>query len=243
MLTGKSTPATETRCVSRLLFGALLCAMAHIAPAAGADSAEALADRAPLSDYSRETRSGASAPAPRTVRFVEVHPLIDDPAHGSFDGSAAQPAAVTAGASNCIRAHARALAALCSIAGSPRGLASIDSSRSDLLARLHRAFGSDSGLPSDRARQDEREVLLRNSDAVVRAKLRLSMGKGWPGFVYADMGATDSALKWQGLAGVHGGHGVDLLAGWRHVTYHFSPGAGLDSLDFNGPFLGATLAW
>ena len=38
-----------------------------------------------------------------------------------------------------------------------------------------------------------------------------------------------------------GAHGLDLLGGWRRVTYHFSPGRGLDSLDFDGPFLGATL--
>jgi hypothetical protein len=61
--------------------------------------------------------------------------------------------------------------------------------------------------------------------------------------VYADMGARDSALKWQGLAGIRGGHGVDLLGGWRHITYRFSPGTGFDLLDFSGPYLGATLAW
>jgi hypothetical protein len=130
------------------------------------------------------------------------------------------------------------------VAGSAPGLsAPVDASLSDILARLHYAFGSDLGLSSDRARQGEREVLVRNSDAFVRAKVRLTLGKEWLGFLYADMGAADSALKWQGLAGIPCGHGVDLLGGWRHVTYHFSPGQGFDSLDFNGPFLGATLAW
>jgi hypothetical protein len=121
--------------------------------------------------------------------------------------------------------------------------APVDAAPSDFLARLHYAFGSFLGLSSERARQGEREVLLRNSDALVRAKVRLTLGKEWLGFVYADMGAVDSAVKWQGLAGVRGGHGVELLGGWRHVTYHFSPDRGFDSLDFNGPFLGATLAW
>jgi hypothetical protein len=124
-----------------------------------------------------------------------------------------------------------------SAAGAPA-----DASPSDFLARLHYAFGSYLGLLSERAPQGEREVVLRNSDALVRAKVRLTLGKEWLGFVYADMGAVDSAVKWQGLAGV-GGHGVELLGGWRHVTYHFSPDRGFDSLDFNGPFLGATLAW
>jgi len=129
------------------------------------------------------------------------------------------------------------------VAGSAPSLsASVDASVSDLLARLHYAF-SDPRLPGERARQGEGEVLLRNSDAFVRATLPLTLGKAWLGFVYADMGAADSALRWQGLAGIHGGHGVDLLGGWRHVTYHFSLGRGFDSLDFNGPFLGATLVW
>jgi hypothetical protein len=112
-----------------------------------------------------------------------------------------------------------------------------------VLARLHYAFASDVALSGERASQSDSAVLMRNSDAFVRAKVRLTLGKKWLGFVYADMGAAESALKWQGMAGVRGGHGVNLLAGWRHVTYHFSPGIGFDSLDFNGPFLGATLAW
>ena len=112
-----------------------------------------------------------------------------------------------------------------------------------ILAKLHDAFRSDLGLSSDRASQAESEVLLRNSDAFVRANVRLTLGKKWRGFVYADVGAADSALRWQGVAGIRGSHGVDVLGGWRHVTYRFTPGMGFDSLDFNGPFLGATFTW
>lgn len=112
-----------------------------------------------------------------------------------------------------------------------------------ILARLHYAFGSLPGLSSDHASQADSELLLKNSDAFVRAKVRLPLGKKWLGFAYADMGAADSSLKWQGMAGIRGGDGVALLGGWRHVTYHFLPGMGFDSLDFNGPFLGATLTW
>ena len=111
-----------------------------------------------------------------------------------------------------------------------------------VLAGLHHASGA-LALPTERATQGEPEVPLRNSDAFVRAKLRLTLGKNWLGFVYADVGAADSAVRWQGLAGIRSGHGVDLFGGWRHITYHFSPGMGFDSLDFNGPFLGGTLAW
>jgi hypothetical protein len=220
----------------------LLCASAHVTPAAGAEFADA---GAPLYGYFREARGGVLVPAQRTAKFDQFRHGADDPADVSFDGEAAQPAGLTAGATARVRGQARVLVAQSrSVAGSAPGLsAPVDACLSDLLARLHYAFGSDLGLSSDRARQGEREVLVRNSDAFVRAKVRLTLGKEWLGFVYADIGAADSALKWQGLAGIPCGHGVDLLGGWRHVTYHFSPGQGFDSLDFNGPFLGATLAW
>ncbi len=97
-------------------------------------------------------------------------------------------------------------------------------------------------LPGIRERESDHEILLRNTDALVGARLWLTPGKKQPAFVYVDVGATDSSLRWQGLAGVHGSHGIDLLGGWRHVTYHNAPGSGFDSIDFDGPFLGATLA-
>jgi hypothetical protein len=244
MVIHKSTPATKTDRMSATALGMLLCASAHFTPAPGAEFADALPAGAPLYGYFREARGGAFVPAQRTANFDRIRHGTDDPAHVSFDGEAAQPAGPTAGATAHVDGWARALVAQTRpVTGSAPGLsAPVDASLSDLLARLHYAFGSDLGLSSDRARQGEREVLVRNSDALVRAKVRLTLGK-WLGFVYADIGAADSALKWQGLAGIPCGHGVDLLGGWRHVTYHFSPGQGFDSLDFNGPFLGATLAW
>lgn len=86
------------------------------------------------------------------------------------------------------------------------------------------------------------EVLLSNADAIVGARLWLSPGSARPAFVYADVGATNSALRWQGLAGIHGGRGIDLVGGWRRVTYHYAPGSGFDSLDFDGPFFGAMMS-
>lgn len=111
-----------------------------------------------------------------------------------------------------------------------------------VLARLHQAFGSELGLSSGHASPADPELLLRNADALVRGKVGLPLGQ-WRGFLYADMGAVDSALRWQGLAGIRGGKGFGVFGGWRRVTYHFSPGMGFDSLDFNGPVLGATFAW
>jgi hypothetical protein len=98
---------------------------------------------------------------------------------------------------------------------------------------------ADSDVSGIRGRED---VLLLNSDAIVGARLWLHPGSASSAFLYADVGATNSSLRWQGLAGIHGSHGIDLVGGWRRVTHHYAPGFGVDSLDFDGPFLGATLA-
>jgi len=128
-------------------------------------------------------------------------------------------------------------------ASAPGRGAAGDAPLADLPVRLHQAFGTHLVTLSEAAFQGDREVLLRSSDAFVRAAIPVTLGPERRGFVYVDMGAADSALKWQGLAGIHGSRDVDLVGGWRHVTYHFNPGRGFDSIDFNGPFLGATLAW
>jgi hypothetical protein len=242
MLTRKSTPARKTGRTSAPALGMLLCASAPSTPAAGADSADNLAAGAPLYGYFREARGGASVTTQQIANLDQIRHRIDDAARVSFDGEASR---LTAGAPAYVPLQAPAFAAQYpSVAGSTLRLsAPADATLSDLLTRLHRAFGGDLGLSSDRARQGEREVLLRNSDALLRGNIRLTLGKSWPVFMYADIGAADSSLKWQGLAGIRSGHGLDLLGGWRHVTYHFTPGRGFDSLDFDGPFLGATFAW
>lgn len=236
----KSAPATKTGHVSAAALGILLCAIAHTTTAAGCDS-PAIFPGAALDGYFCEARSGASLSTRPRNNFDEIYRCTEESTHICIDGGAGQPASPTA----YVRERARVLAAQYrpGVASAPGFSSPRDASLSDLLTRLHYAFGSSVGPSSDRARQEESEVLLKNSDAVVRAKVRVTLGKEWRGFVYADVGAADSALRWQGLVGIRGGHGVDVLGGWRHVTYHFNAGSGLDSLEFDGPFLGATLTW
>jgi hypothetical protein len=241
MLTHETTPATKTVRVSTAALAVLLWASAHTTPAGAADSANTSPADASLYGYLREARDPSLLQ--RTARLDEIRRHTDELVRISFDGEP-QSTGLPAGAIR-IRGQIHTLAAQYhSLVGSVSGAsAPVDASSSDLLARLKHGFRSDAGLSSDRTHQGEREVLLTNSDALIRARVRLTLGKEQLGFVYADLGARDSALKWQGLAGIRGGHGVDLLGGWRHVTYRFSPDIGFDLLDFNGPYLGATLAW
>jgi hypothetical protein len=241
MLPHETTPAKKTGRVSTTALGMLLCAGAHTTPAGAADSANISPADASLYGYLHDARD-PSTPQ-RTAWLDEIRHRTDELARTSLNGEP-QSADLSAGAPR-IRGQIHKLAAQyrSHMGSSSAASAPVDASSSDLLARLHHAFGSDLGLSSDRTQHGEHEVLLRNSDALIRARVRLTLGKEQLGFVYVDMGARDSALKWQGLAGIRGGHGVDLLGGWRDVTYRFSPGIGFDLLDFNGPYLGATLAW
>jgi hypothetical protein len=180
--------------------------------------AGALATRA--ADYGSADSLSAAAPLYCYFRDATHSRTADLVARVPLEGAPAQPAGPSRGATACIRAGA--------------GLgARAAMSPSDTLTRLQHAFGTD----------PRHEVPVRNADALLRANMRLTLGEEWLGFVYADMGAVDSALRWQGLAGIRTAHGVDLIGGWRHVTYHFTPGRGFDSLEFDGPYLGAALAW
>ena len=231
--------------VSAAALGILLCAGAHTTPAADGDSAHTLSADAPLYGHFRGALGGAFLPPQQTSNFDEIRGRIDDPAPRSFDGDTAQPAVLTAGVSARVRGQVRALVSQYRHGGgSAPGLSSpVDTSLPDLPARFHYVFGSDLPLASDRARASERDVLLRSPDhPLVRAKVRVTLGKEWL-FAYADMGAADSALRWQGLVGIRVGQDAHLLGGWRHITYYFSPGSEFDSLDFDGPFLGAQRAW
>jgi len=122
-----------------------------------------------------------------------------------------------------------------------RGLSNpVDTSLSSLPGRFCCVFDGDP--LSDRARRTQREVFLRNSDSLVRAKVRLSLGREWL-FVYADMGTGNSPLRWQGLVGIRVGQETHLLGGWRRMTYDLSPGGEFDALDVDGPFIGVQRAW
>jgi hypothetical protein len=118
----------------------------------------------------------------------------------------------------------------------------VGSSLPDPPTRSRSVFSPGLQLAADRARATEREVVLRNSEPSVPAKVRMTLGKEWL-FVYADMGAADSPLRWQGLVGIRVGPRAQLLGGWRRVTYYLSPGKDFDSLDSEGPFLAAQRVW
>ena len=189
------------------------------------------------------TKAGGGATALAVLLCAVAYSTL---AAAGVDSRDVLPVNLTAGGALLAHVQSRALGAQYPSVAAPASALNAATAAvfpSDHLVRLRYSFGSDPGLPSDRARPIAGDDLLKNSDAALRADVRLTLVNEWRGFVYADIGAADSEVRWQGLAGLHHRLGVDLLGGWRHVTYHFSPGRGFDSLEFKGPYLGAALAW
>lgn len=214
-MTRKSTAAMKMARIFTAGLGVFLSVGTFAAPAPDTDLADARASTAVYA-YFREARDGNLLPAPRTVDPTEIRdsaPYLDALAH-QYRTAQTQPGFSAA----------------------------VDASLLGPLSQLDSVLDRDLQLSSNRMRQDESEVLLRNSDSLVRAKLRMNLGRDWL-FLYGDVGSWDSALKWQGLVGIRVGHGANLFGGWRHVTYYLSPGRDFSSLDSEGPFVGAQRSW
>ncbi len=99
------------------------------------------------------------------------------------------------------------------------------------------------GLPGTAGRS---EVSDTNWDAVVgvTGAARLGADRRWVVPYYFDIGAGQSKLTWQALAGL--GYAFDwgtVSAAWRYLDYEYKAGYPLESMKLSGPFLGVTLRW
>jgi hypothetical protein len=90
------------------------------------------------------------------------------------------------------------------------------------------------------------EVEVKNWDALVGVKGRVALsadGK-WYAPYYFDVGAGDSKLTWQAVAGVGYSFGWgDVVATWRYLDYEMKSGKAIESLTFNGPSISAVFRW
>jgi len=224
--------------------GVLLYATAHAAPASNADSADTSCAAAPFDGHFHEALGGGFLPAQRTTTFDEIRSRTEYATTVFFEEAAVEAALLTADVGAPVGGQVRALSLQYLPVGEPASnLGSrLDTSQSDPAGGVHHIRGGDLLLASRRGRDvaGEREVLLRDSDPLARA--RMTLGREWL-FVYADVGTPDSTLGWQALLGIRVGQDARLLGGWRHTTYFFSPGKDFDALDFEGPFLGAQRSW
>jgi len=79
-------------------------------------------------------------------------------------------------------------------------------------------------------------------DALVGVRGNFKMGEGgWSGLYHLDLGAGDSDLTWNAMAGVAYAYGWgDLVLAYRHLEYDQASDKLLQDFSFSGPGFGAT---
>lgn len=95
-------------------------------------------------------------------------------------------------------------------------------------------------------RQGSADTSLTNWDAIVGLRGRLEFGSNHAWFVpyYADVGAGNSDLTYQAIAGLGYSFGWgDVLLAWRYLKYDMKSSEPIQSLSFNGPAIGLGFRW
>ena len=81
-------------------------------------------------------------------------------------------------------------------------------------------------------------------DAIVGVKGRVTFGadRQWYVPYHLDIGAGESDLTWQVMAGLgYNFDSIDVTGVWRYLDYDLGDSTPIKSIDFNGPALGITL--
>ena len=90
------------------------------------------------------------------------------------------------------------------------------------------------------------EAGLTNWDAIIGLRGRFAFGAKNAWFVpyYFDIGAGDSDLTWQGIAGLgYAFHWGEVVAAWRYLDYDLSSDKPIKDMNFSGPAIGVTFRW
>ena len=95
-------------------------------------------------------------------------------------------------------------------------------------------------------RAGERTTGVNNWDAIIGLKGRATFGDEQHWFVpyYLDVGAGESSLTWQAMAGL--GYTFkwgDVMVSWRHIDYDMKSGKAIESVSFDGPDVAVAFRW
>jgi hypothetical protein len=116
----------------------------------------------------------------------------------------------------------------------------------DMKQRLNWSFNGDiAGLPLP-GPTGSAEDSISNWDAVVGFKGRASFGADRKWFVpyYVDVGAGQSKLTWQAIAGLgYEFNWGSVLATWRYTSYELKSGSLIQSVYLSGPTIGVAFRW
>jgi hypothetical protein len=112
--------------------------------------------------------------------------------------------------------------------------------------RLGWEFSDSVGPVVGAGRTGSSEAKLDNWDGIVGVKGRLTFGSQREWFVpyYVDVGAGESDLTWQGIAGVgYAFRWGEVIASWRYLDYNLKSSQRIESVNFNGPVIGVAFRW
>lgn len=101
--------------------------------------------------------------------------------------------------------------------------------------------GDISGIPLP-GRSGSKELTITNWDGIVGLKGMAYIGGDHKWFLpyYVDVGTGQSKLTWQFMAGIGYQFGWgSLVAAWRYIDYEMKSDVPIQSLEFNGPLIGA----
>ncbi len=95
-------------------------------------------------------------------------------------------------------------------------------------------------------RSGSAKASLANWDALIGIRGRYAFGaqKVWFVPYHLDVGAGDSDLTWQGIAGLgYAFRWCEVAAVWRHLYYDLPSDKAISDVGFSGPAVGATFRW
>ena len=87
---------------------------------------------------------------------------------------------------------------------------------------------------------------FKNWDALIGLRGRFAFGaqNAWFVSYYFDVGAGDSDLTWQGIAGLgYAFHWGEIEAAWRNLYYNFPSDKAIADMSVSGPVIGVTFRW
>jgi len=116
----------------------------------------------------------------------------------------------------------------------------------DIDTHLGFALSGNIGSIPVQERSGNRDASQTNWDAIVGVRGRVPLGASgrWFAPYYFDVGAGESRLTWQAMAGVGYAFGWgDVVGAWRYIDYDMKSGHPLESLNFNGPSIAAVFRW
>ena len=112
--------------------------------------------------------------------------------------------------------------------------------------RLDWSISGDLGPIDPSGRSGSKQISSNLWDGIIGVKGRYAFGddRRWGIPFYLDVGTGDTQLTWQAAVGLSYSYKWgDIIGMWRYLDWNNNSSKQIESLNFNGPMLGATFRW